>query len=310
MGDTYEKPIAQTGKFCLAVCFEDEVKRTHPPLFSVHLLGLRTDALQPVWGLLSSLWAHWDNASQRTCGYDKIRALERSGPRASLGVIPRHHAVEKRQAKSFHVVLYICGSIYRAWCVLIPKETFSLPALWALIAGPEGRTQHYHQARLRAAEWHFPFMPPPTPSAGQSAPQRHGTARDPARQPLKGADKRAAPASSAAAAGGKGQHRQHLIHLTARLKIKVSPSGRKSLGWSKVQLDATAPLGETLPRFASHDSCHITESAWLHEPSERSLGCRCTAVIVAKVHAASPPRKPREAMLGPSCLCRLGIVSG
>lgn len=124
-----------------------------------------------MWVSVSNLCSCWDGANQRTYGYE-TRPLEGSGPKASLDVILSHHAVEKKKAKRFHVVLYICGSIYRAWCALIPEETFSLPALWALIAGPEGRTQHYHRARLRAAEWHFPFMQPPTPSAGQSALQR------------------------------------------------------------------------------------------------------------------------------------------
>lgn len=141
-----------------------------------------------MWVSASNLHSHWDDANQRTCGY-KTRPLEGSGPKASMDVILSHHAVEKKKAKSFHVVLYICGSIYRAWCALIPEETFSLPALWALIVGPEGRTQHYHQARLRAAEWHFPFMQPPTPTAGQSAQQRCSTAHNPAWQPLKAGDK-------------------------------------------------------------------------------------------------------------------------
>lgn len=69
----------------------------------------------------------------RNCGCTEPRPPEGSGPKASLLAIRGHHAVEKKQAKSFHVVLYICGSIYRAGCALIPEQTFSLPALWALI---------------------------------------------------------------------------------------------------------------------------------------------------------------------------------
>lgn len=160
-----------------------------------------------MWVLVSNLHPHWDDTNWRTCGHDKTRPLEGSGPKASLDVTLSRRAVEKKKAKSFHVVLYICGSIYRAWCALIPEETFSLPALWALIAGPEGHTQHYHQARLRAAEWHFPFMQPPTPTAGQNGPQRRGAARDPAWQPLKAGDKWDTQASSDVAAGDKGQER-------------------------------------------------------------------------------------------------------
>lgn len=170
-------------------------------------LGCKSNTSQPVWALVSNLHSRWDDANCRTCGHNESRPLEGSGPKASLDVILSHPAVEKKKAKSFHVVLYICGSIYRAWCVLIPEETFSLPALWALIAGPEGHTQHYHQARLRAAEWHFPFMQPPTPTAGQDGPQRRGAARDPAWQPLKAGDKWDTQVSSDVAAGDKGQER-------------------------------------------------------------------------------------------------------
>ena len=159
-----------------------------------------------MWVSVSNLCSRWDDANQRACGYNETRPLEGSGPQASLDVILRHHAVEKKQAKSFHVVLYICGSIYRAWCALIPEETFSLPALWALIAGAEGRAQHYHQARLGAAEWHFPFMQAPTPTAGKALPAP-SAARRPAWQPRRAGDKRDTRVRSDVAAGDKGQER-------------------------------------------------------------------------------------------------------
>lgn len=122
-----------------------------------------------------------------------------------LYVIFTHHAVEKKKVKSFHVVLYICGSIYRAWCVLIPAETFSLPALWALIAGTEGHMQHYRQARLRTAEWHFPFMQKLTPNTGQKDSEPYNTACDPGWPSLKARDKWAMHAGSNVAAEEKGR---------------------------------------------------------------------------------------------------------
>lgn len=180
LGDTYEKPIIQTEIFSPAVLFEDKGKPIH---LSARLSGPQNNTPQGPRVSVSNLRSRWDDAERGPGGHSERRPLQGSGPKASLHAIRSQHAVEKKQAKSFHVVLYICGSIYRAWCALIPAETFSLPALWALIAGAEGRTQHYHQARLRAAEWHFPFMQKLTPNAGQSGSQDGGTARDPAWQP-------------------------------------------------------------------------------------------------------------------------------
>lgn len=164
--------MTQTEKFCPAVHFEDKGKPTHPSLAFAHLSGLEITLCGPCGFWFQISIPIGTMQAEELAGTMRSDPWRGSGPKASLDVILCRHAVEKKKAKSFHVVLYICGSIYRAWCALIPEETFSLPALWALIAGPEGRTQHYHQARLRAAEWHFPFMPPPTPTTGQSAPWR------------------------------------------------------------------------------------------------------------------------------------------
>lgn len=132
LGDTYKKPITQTETFYPAVLSEDKGK---PMRISAPCVFIRNDTTT----LSSSLGFQFQTSvpigttQAKNRGCTEPRPLEGSGPKASLLATRGHHAVEKKKAKSFHVVLYICGSIYRAGCALIPEQTFSLPALWALI---------------------------------------------------------------------------------------------------------------------------------------------------------------------------------